>query len=552
MTDTSTVDPLHATRRRQARLSPIWIVPVVALLIGVWLVYDNVSSSGPLITLEIEDAEGIEAGTTLIKLRNVEVGMVERVRLSEDLSHTLITARMSPDADRMLATDTRFWVVKPRIGRDGISGLGTVLSGVYIQLQPGEDTETSRSFQVLAQPPVSENGAEGVHVQLVSDLGNSLRVGDPVSYQGFTVGRVEEAEFDAETRLMQHRLFIENPYDDLITENTRFWNASGIDMQLDSQGVQVSVESLEALLIGGATFGYLQSVTEGPRVAEDTSFNLYPDQEQALQDSYSQYLEYVLLIDNSVRGLAAGAPVEYRGIRIGTVVSVPWKFSAPVVGTVQEYAIPVLIRIEPQRIDSSGYTLNMEEWTNRFEGLFQQGLRANLKSGNLLTGAMFVDVNLLSEVEEPYVSAVFESHSVFPTTSGGFEQIEEQITSLLEKLNNMPIEPVLASVERTLDTSDAMLAEVRELTESLTSLIDAPGTRALPDSVNGTLAELRTTLQGFTPDATVYQELTDALQSLEGLMRDLQPVAKTLGEQPNALIFNRSETDDPTPQARRP
>ncbi|MES2625801.1 MAG: intermembrane transport protein PqiB [Pseudomonadota bacterium] len=550
MTDTSTVDPLHATRRRQARLSPIWIVPIVALLIGVWLVYDNVTSNGPQITLEIEDAEGIEAGTTLIKLRNVEVGLVEQVNLSEDLTHTLITARMSPDADRMLAADTRFWVVKPRIGRDGISGLNTVLSGAYIQLQPGMAAETADTFEVLAQPPVSDSGTEGVHVRLVSDLGNSLRVGDPVSYQGFTVGRVEEAEFDSATRQMQHRLFIESPYDDLITENTRFWNASGIDMRLDSQGVRVSMESFEAVLIGGATFGYLQSVTEGPRVEEDTSFSLYPDQEQALQDSYSQFIEYVLLIDNTVRGLVAGAPVEYRGIRIGTVVTVPWKFSAPVPGTVQEYAIPVLIRIEPQRIDGSGYELNMDEWTNRFEGLFQQGLRANLKTGNLLTGAMFVDVNLQSEVDEPYVASIFESRPVFPTISGGFAQIEEQITSLLDKLNNLPVEPVLASLDQTLQTSDAMLAEVRELSASLKGLVEAPDTKALPASINGALAELRTTLQGFTPDATVYQELTDALQSLEGLMRDLQPVARTLGEQPNALIFNRSETEDPQPQAR--
>jgi paraquat-inducible protein B len=310
------------------------------------------------------------------------------------------------------------------------------------------------------------------------------------------------------------------------------------------------MQSLEALLVGGATFGYLQSVSEGPQAAEDTGFRLYPDEEQALQDSYSQYLEYVLLIDNSVRGLVAGAPVEYRGIRIGTVVTVPWNFSAPVPGTVQEYAIPVLIRIEPQRIDGSGYELNMEEWTNRFEGLFQQGLRASLKSGNLLTGAMFVDVNMQTDVEVPYVSAVFESRTVFPTTSGSFAQIEEQITSLLDKLNNLPIEPVLASVEQTLQTSDAMLVEVRELSESLKSLLDAPDTRALPESINGTLAELRTTLQGFTPDATVYQELTAALQGLEGLMRDLQPVARSLGEQPNALIFNRSEAEDPQPQAR--
>lgn len=549
MAEDDAIDPLRATRRRQARMSPIWIVPIVALLIGLWLLYDNISSNGPLITLQTTDAEGIEAGNTLVKLRNVEVGIVQQVTLSEDLSHTLITARMTPDADRMLAADTRFWVVKPRIGRDGISGLGTVLSGAYIQLQPGTSEDTARRFEVLTTPPVSATNAEGLHIRLVSELGNSLRVGDPVSFQGFTVGSVEEAEFDAGARQMLHRLFIESPYDALITENTRFWNASGIDLQLDSQGVRVRMESLETVLVGGATFGYLAVSSEGEPVEEDSVFNLYPDEEQALQDSYSQFLEYVLLIDNSVRGLGPGAPVEYRGIRIGTVVTVPYHFSAPVPGTVQEYAIPVLIRIEPQRIDGSGRTLDMDEWTNRFEGLFRQGLRANLKSGNLLTGAMFVDLNLQGDNSRPYNATSFEGVPVFPTISGGFAQIEEQISSLLQKLNDLQVEPVLAQIEQTLSTSETLMTNVESLSQALQSLLEDPSLRELPASLNGTLEDMRTTLQGFTPDASVYQQLSEAMQSMERLMRELQPVARTLGEQPNALIFDRSPAEDPVPRA---
>lgn len=550
MAEDTAIDPLRATRRRQARMSPIWIVPIVALLIGLWLLYDNISSNGPLITLETDDAEGIEAGTTLIKLRNVEVGLVQQVNLSEDLSHTLITARMTPDADRMLAADTRFWVVKPRIGREGISGLGTVLSGAYIQLLPGSSEETSRRFEMLAQPPVSDTNAEGIHIRLVSELGNSLRVGDPVSFQGFTVGSVEEAEFDSGSRRMLHRLFIESPYDALITENTRFWNASGVDLQLDSQGVRVRIESLESVLVGGATFGYLEVLSEGAPAEEDSTFNLYPDEEQALQDSYSQFLEYVLLVDSTIRGLGPGAPVEYRGIRVGTVVTAPYRFSAPVPGTVQEYAIPVLIRIEPQRIDNSGRMLDMEEWTNRFEGLFEQGLRANLKSGNLLTGAMFVDLNLQGQENvKPYNATSFEGVPVFPTTSGGFAQIEEQITSLLEKLNNLQVEPVLAQIEQTLGRSETLMANIESLSQSLQGLLDDPSVRELPASINGTLEDMRATLQGFTPDASVYQDLSNAMQSLERLMRDLQPVVRTLGEQPNALIFERSLSEDPVPRA---
>jgi len=544
---------VRAGRSRQTSLSPVWIVPIVALLIGVWLVYDNLSSRGPQITLEIADAEGIVAGTTLIRLLNVEVGRVEQVSLSADLSHTLIRVRMSPDTERMLAEDSRFWVVKPRIGREGISGLGTVLSGVYIQLQPGESPRNARNFKMLSQPPPSSSSASGLRIQLLSDLGSSLRVGDPVSYQGFTVGRVEEANFDTLSRQMLHRLFIESPYDELITDRARFWRASGIDLRLDSQGVRIGIDSLEALLVGGVTFGYLEDDQGGPRVVPDSSFNLYPDQESALEASFYQFLEYVLLLDSTVRGLAPGAPVEYRGIRVGTVVSVPWNFSVPDPGVEQQFAIPVLVRIEPQRFDRDGSDQepSLEEWRERFEALFAEGLRATLKSGNLLTGALFVDINLQAELAGNYVAGSFNNQPVFPSTSGGLAQLEAQLTALLDKLNRLQVEPLLTQIEQTLVTAQQVLVELRGLGSSLQALSEDPETRALPATLTATLQEMRVTLEGFAPGSSTYQDLNSSLQGLERLLRDLQPLVQTLDAQPNALLFNRATAEDPQPRAAR-
>ncbi|MDX1267509.1 MAG: MlaD family protein, partial [Oceanisphaera sp.] len=206
-------DPVRAERRPQRSLSPIWIVPLVALLIGAWMIYDNLSKLGPSITLIMDNAEGIEAGKTLIKTRNVEVGRVEKVSLSDDLSHAEITARMSPQAESMLSEDTRFWVVKPRIGREGVSGLGTVLSGAYIQLLPGSSEVSKKTFDVLEQPPVAPPDAAGLRINLISQVGNAISTGDPVTYQGYTVGRVEDSHFDPEKREMRHRLYIQSPYE---------------------------------------------------------------------------------------------------------------------------------------------------------------------------------------------------------------------------------------------------------------------------------------------------------------------------------------------------
>ncbi|MCL7938926.1 intermembrane transport protein PqiB [Halomonas sp. ATCH28] len=552
MTETPDAPDRDSHRARatpQARLSPIWIVPLVALLIGAWLVYDNYRSRGPQITLVMDSAEGIEAGSTLIKTRNVEVGRVERVHLSDDLSRAVITARMSPDTDAMLVEDSRFWVVKPRIGREGISGLGTVLSGAYIQLEPGQSEIDTREFEVSDQPPVSPAGAEGLRINLVSQLGNSLNVGDPVTYQGLIVGRVEEARFDAATQRMHHRIFIESPYHDLVTDSTRFWSASGFDLRLDSEGFRVNIDSLETLLGGGVTFGVPEDLPRGMAVEADATFSLYPDEESARQGTFNRYLEYVLLVEDTVRGLSRGAPVEFRGVRIGTVAAVPWNFTAPQPDSRSNFAIPVLIRIEPQRLGIDSQELDLEEWRTRFERLFGLGLKASLKSGSLLTGALFVDLNFQRDQAGDYVAETFAERSVFPTTSSGFAQIEAQVTALLDKLNGLELEPLLEGLDSNLATSEAMLVEVRELTASVRTLVDAPGTRALPGNLNQTLEELRATLEGVSPDSAAYGDFTGTLQQLERLLRDLQPTARTLRDNPRALLFDSLDGEDPLPRA---
>lgn len=543
-------DTQRATRRTQRSLSPVWIVPLVAVLIGAWMIYDNLSRLGPSITLIMDNAEGIEAGKTLIKTRNVEVGKVEKVSLSEDLSHAEIVARMTPQAADMLNEDTQFWVVKPRIGREGVSGLGTVLSGAYIQLQPGNSEVSLEVYEVLEQPPVAPPDAPGLRINLVSQVGNSISTGDPVTYQGYTVGRVENSHFDPEKREMRHRLYIQSPYEVLVTNTTRFWTASGLDIRLDSEGFRVNVASLESLVGGGITFGVPNNASMGRQAKEGANYVLFNDEDSAKEGRYGEYLEYVLLVDDTVRGLGNNAPVEYRGVRIGTVVSVPWKFTAPQPDSLSRFAIPVLIRIEPQRFDDTDQDLDLAQWQQRLEQMFGHGLRASLKAGNLLTGALFVDLNFYKDAT-PFQRMTFSEKSVFPTTSGGFAQIEQKVSNLLDKLNNLQIEPILTTLNSTLTSTQQTMNKVNDIAASVDKLLADPATGQLPANVNSTMRQLRDTLQGFAPDSQGYNELTQTLSRLEKLMRDLQPVVRTLTDQPNALIFDKKLSQDPQPRAKK-
>ncbi|MDN5869607.1 MAG: intermembrane transport protein PqiB [Nitrococcus sp.] len=537
-----------AKRRRQSRISPIWIVPVVAVLIGAWMLYNGFINRGPLITLEIENAEGIEAGKTSIKARNVQVGHVTAVRLSEDFSHAIIEARLNPGTEGMLNSATRFWVVKPRIGREGISGLSTVLSGAYIQLLPGHAGTSQRDFKVLAQPPVAPPGAKGLRLKLVSGLSNALSTGDPITYEGLTVGRVETTRFDPKAQTFTHKVFIESPYGSLVTDTTRFWTASGISIDVNPSGVEIHFQSLETILGGGSTFGVPENLPPGKPVQSGAVFKLYSDEASAEEGSFDQFIEYVLLVKETVRGLEPGAPVEYRGIRVGTVASVPWKLGAANAGKMVDRAVPVLIRIEPERFEGKDSTITLAQWQSRIEHLMARDLRASLKTGNLLTGSLFVDIDFHPGAPD-YEQRTYLGREVFPLVSTGVAQITQSITRLLDKLNALQIGQVLSELNRTLEISQPTLVELGKVLQEVHALLGKGATRAAPANLNATLTELRRTLRGFSSDSAAYQQLTTTLENLDALMQQLQPLIRTLSEQPNALIFGNETRPDPQPRA---
>lgn len=596
---------VQAKVRQISQWSPIWIVPVVAVLIGAWMLFHTYKNQGPSLTLLSSNAEGIVAGKTQIKSRSVDVGKVISVELSQDLKQVVIRARMNPGTENLLNDESQLWVVKPTVGRGGVSGLNTLLSGAYIELQPGKGESNKYFFELRETPPIAPPDAAGVRVYLTSSDASALAVGDPVLYRGFDVGTVEQSEFDTTLRSMRYQLFIRAPYDALVTENVRFWKASGMALDMSAEGVRIEMSSITTLLSGGVTFDVLDGWPMGARAQNNTKFQLFESKKSIQDGLYNEYLEYVMFFEESVRGLTVGAPVEYHGVRIGTVAAVPFFFNSKnPLQLAFKHGIPVLVRIETGRMYGN---LSLPQLQQQLDQAVEQGLTAVLKTGNLLTGGLYIELDhfdkaaesqqsvaaeknletagsgipegnasaLASTTAQPDLAATtvattavattavaatavaapmvehsipeFSGYKVLPTTRSGLGHIEQKVMQALDKINNLPVEKVLADSSATLQETQKFMQQSQQLLQSLEQLSQQEATQALPAELQQSLVQLRATLAGLSPGSPAYERMNSNLQAMDKVLRDLQPVIHTLNQQSNALILGSDPQPDPEP-----
>lgn len=536
----------EANIKKRKGLSPVWIVPILAFAMGIWMLFQYVNSRGPEITLILPDASGIVAGKTEIKARNVTVGTITKVSLSENYDYIIAKAQMRKQAERMLKEDTQLWIVEPHIGASGISGLETLLSGSYIKLKPGLSETSKLEFEVLDLPPVAGPDTKGIRVVLTHTEANKLSVGEPVLHHGFTVGRVEKTSYDYENRLAKYQLFIFAPYDSLVFERTQFWLESGVDVKLNASGFNVKVGSLETVLTGGVAFDVPENIEAGAQMKTNLQeFKLFEDYTDVVEHKYSNFLHYVMLFEESVRGLSSGAPVEYRGVRIGTVETVPLPLPISGDGTLSK-RIPVLIRIEVERVSEVLRQTNLSQFKQRLEYQIGQGLRGTLKTGNLVTGALFVDLDFYEDVDKDEIKE-FLGYETIPVIAGGFAQIQRQVSEFLDKVNGLPIEDTIKSLNGTLNAARSTLNSADKVAKDLDVLLSDAETKQIPAEMNQSLKQLQTTLASFDENSPMYQQLESAVAELEQVMQQLEPVLKKVNEKPNALVFGDDNKPDPVP-----
>jgi paraquat-inducible protein B len=518
-------DAVDATVNKKSELPLVWFLPVIALLVSGWLIFKSISEKGPLITISFPTAEGLEVDKTKIRYLDVEVGKVTAININNDLKTILVTAQMSSDTSRYLNKNTVFWVVRPQVGLGGISGLGTLLSGAYIEIKPG-DGPSQRDFTGLISPPLLKNNAQGRQFILETSNLGSMRPGTPINFHGISVGEVLNHELTEDADAIRLNIFIHAPYDQFVRKNTRFWIDSGIDLSAGADGFKVRTGPLISLLSGGIAFR--AATTDSVNDIQDANsiFQLYETYEQSTQVVYNNTLRYVMYFNGSVRGLTEGAPVQLRGIPVGKVHSVSLELDKKTA----EIRVPVIVDLEPERIKQVNNQPNISH-QDIMAQLIKKGLRAQLQTGSLLTGQLLVDLDF--HPQSKIIPVVNDTvYPEFPTTASSLDEFTHSAQIIMDKIAKLPLDKLSSEIELTLKT-------LQQTSKSATSmLVTAKGTLTSADKTMNSAQHVLTSLE---PGSTTHYELDKLLQELNGAANSVRQLTDYLEQHPETLLRGKKE-----------
>ncbi len=541
-------EPEFRTKKR--RISIVWLVPLVALAIGGWLVYKAVSEKGPTVTITFMSADGLEAGKTKIKYKDVELGQVTSIELDDGLSEVIVKAEMVKKSEKFVSQNTRFWVVRARVAAGSISGLGTLFSGAYIGLDPGKPGLPATHFKGLEIPPVVTAELPGNHYVLRAPSLGSLDIGDPVYFRRIKVGQVVSYKLDEDGQAVTLEVFVHDPHHKLVRQNTKFWNASGLDVAISAEGIRVDTESLVTLMIGGIAFDTPTGPEAGEAVNNGHVFKLFKNRKAVSEKTYVRKKRWLLSFDGGVRGLKVGAPVEMQGIQIGEVLEVDLEFDVEK----ESFSVPVLVELEPDRIKATGKMPEGAENQRVMDYLVGKGMRAQLKTGSLITGQLLVAIDL--HPEAPPAKINWETrYPELPTVPTAIEEIATSLTQVLKKIEKMPIEQIgndlrdtVAGAKRLINSAELQqsvkalnetLNQAQKFVATLNTAVE-PELQAAVSNLNSALIQAQKLAKGLNSNVAPQAEKT--LKELQSAARSIKVWAEYLERHPEALIRGKGKS----------
>jgi paraquat-inducible protein B len=562
MSDSTPAPPPTAVVRsridRRSRVSLIWAIPVVTLLIGLWLAWQTISQRGPLVTITFETAEGLTATQSHVKHKDVDMGVVQNVALSPDGKRVQVTVRMNKEAEPLLTDKTEFWVVRPRFFAGAISGLQTLISGSYIDMLPGPAGGVSKhDFVGLENPPVLQSDVPGRTFLLRADRIGSLNLGSPVMYRDLDVGEVLGWDVGEMARSIVVHVFVREPFDKYVHDNSLFWNASGASVHLGANGLQLQVESLRAVILGGIAFETPDEETPTAESQPDHDFTLYQSKEAADDSTFKRSVTAVANLTSSVSGLSEGSPVTLHGIKVGEVTSVLLQYDR----ASDNIIVPVHFTLEPERIASldlpTGGSLD-----EKMRELVQRGLRVKLQSSNILTGQQELAIDLFNNAGPATLQKQGGSY-IIPVLGGSGDDVMTAATNLLNRVNGIPFETIGQNLNQTLAGANALLND-KQLTESIATLratlastqtlvnnLDKGATpllqklpaisTSLEDAVKRTDKLVGSVETGYGGDSRFNRDLSQMMAQLSDAARSIRVLADLLTRHPEALIRGRTD-----------
>ncbi|HEU4458687.1 MAG TPA: MlaD family protein [Methylibium sp.] len=526
-----------ATPRRRRSAYAVWLIPLVAALIGLTLAVRSFLASGPTISIVFKTAEGLEAGKTKIKYKNVDIGDVRSVTLSEEGEGVVVTAEMAKAADKLLVEDTRFWVERARFAGGGLTGISTLLSGAYIGIDAGKSADGRRNFTGLDTPPsvtTDEPGRE--FVLRATDLG-SIDIGSPVYFRRVPVGKVTATQLDADGGGVTLRVFVAAPNEKLVTENTRFWHASGLDVNVDAGGIKLQTQSVLSILLGGIAFATPEALAAQPKeAAAGRSFRLFDNQAVAMKRSDAEVTNLVAYFSDSLRGLEPGAQVDFRGVVVGEVTAIDIEYDRDR----REFRFPVSFVLYRDRVRSkvsAALQRAQVDPTALLERSIDRGLRAQLRTGNLLSGQRYVALDFFKNAPA-FKQAAAEGSGApieMPTMPGSLEDLQASITNIAKRIESLPLEELVAEVRRTMRGLETTLASTDRLVRSLDTQVGE-----LVPEVRSAVGEARRTMRSagelLADDAPTPQALRESLRELGRAAQSLRELTDYLQRHPESLL----------------
>ncbi len=550
----------EANVRRKSGFSLVWILPIVAAVIGGYLVFTTLSRRGREIVITFQSADGLTAGQTKVRHKAVDLGTVTGIRLAEDMSHVIVHVRMASEADPYLTGHARFWVVRPRLSASNISGLETLISGGYIEMDPGTDKggSSKTDFTGLENPPGVRSDEPGTTFTMQTPRIGSLGSGSPVFYRDIVVGEVLGYKLPEGNGPITVNTFVRAPYDKWVRTGTRFWNASGLRVELGGGGLHVELESIQAILSGGVAFNTPEDNRDTPIAKSDTSFELYSDEGAADAAGYKRRIPYVLYFQSSTAGLGVGSPVQVYGIPIGNVTDVRLELD-PVNASAR---VRVAIEIQPERLSAVGGNLG-DDPDSVAQRLVDHGLRAGLSTISYVTGALAVSFEFAQG--QPAVKISHEGGAiVLPTQGGGLGGITTALTDTLNKIGQIPFAAIGANASGALAALNGLIGgpDMKNAINSLSAtLVDVQGLVRRTDAGLSPLmrrlpevsSDLQQTLEhanrlvgsvdaGYGANSQFSRDLERLMAQLNDGVRSIRLLADFLDRHPEALIRGRANT----------